>query len=293
MQIKVVSYTGNGGTKSITGVGFKPDLWIVKSGSTQGPYIATSGMAAGYAKRLDTTSALVTGHLTSLDSDGFTLPASTATNANGVAYHALCIKISGSDSYVGSYVGTGAAHEETIGIAADFVLLIGDTAAAACMRMTGMTNSASFAQSSTAGAVTGLTATGFTVGTSSMANTNGATYHVIALKGVSGFLKAHSYAGTGVAQNITGVGFDPQGVIAFYPASKVWWRNSLHTGSTSRCLFATADGTTDITGLITDGFSVGTDGAVNTASATHFALAYRDGNSVSAAPRRALMGVGY
>ena len=50
---------------------------------------------------------------------------------------------------------------------------------------------------------------GFTVGTDNNVNQNGIVYHWVAFKAGSGQLKVGTYAGTGVAQNITGVGFGP------------------------------------------------------------------------------------
>ena len=98
-NFKVITYTGNGSTQSITGVGFQPDfVWIkqrdaVRSNnwydSTRGPNkILFSNSTAAE----DSTSTEV---LQSFDTDGFTLGNLSAVNASGGDYVAWCWKANG------------------------------------------------------------------------------------------------------------------------------------------------------------------------------------------------------
>jgi hypothetical protein len=100
----VVTYTGNGGTQTISGLGFSPDLvWIKRRDSAQDHnlYDAVRGSSGGYFNQLVTNSTAVEnnngtgfGAVTALNADGFTLGSSTSdyrlTNASSSPYVAWC-----------------------------------------------------------------------------------------------------------------------------------------------------------------------------------------------------------
>ena len=68
------SYTGNGANNSsITGLGFQPDVVIIKGNNAQLTFIRTSTMTGDASKQLSSNPALVTNRIQSLDADGFTL----------------------------------------------------------------------------------------------------------------------------------------------------------------------------------------------------------------------------
>ena len=97
-NFKVVTYTGNSGTQSITGVGFKPDfVWIKQRNATNHSRLldttrgTTKILYSGLNYAEDTES---TG-LTSFDSDGFTLGSQQSVNDNGDTYVAWCWKANG------------------------------------------------------------------------------------------------------------------------------------------------------------------------------------------------------
>ena len=78
-----VLYTGTTATQSITGVGFKPDwVWLKSRGEAQDHYLFDINRTATKALSSDLTLAeqTYTDSLTSFDSDGFTLGASTRVN---------------------------------------------------------------------------------------------------------------------------------------------------------------------------------------------------------------------
>ena len=117
-SFKTVTYTGNGGTQSITAVGFKPDLvWIKQRSGTQVPiwydsnrgvgnYIFSSGTdAQGYSA----------GTLTSFDSDGFSVSSSNSENQNSQTFVAWAWKAgntwqSNIDGTIGSIVNANTAN---------------------------------------------------------------------------------------------------------------------------------------------------------------------------------------
>jgi len=97
--MRTVLYTGDGNTgRSITGVGFKPDLvWIKERTSTSGHIWFDSVRGAGnYLFSVNTTAeGNATGALISFDSDGYSTGDSGATNENTQDYVAWCWKAGG------------------------------------------------------------------------------------------------------------------------------------------------------------------------------------------------------
>ena len=96
-NFNTVTYTGNGSTQSITGVGFQPDFVWVKERSATGQHSIFDAIR-GATKRLDSSSnsgqSTATSSLTSFDSDGFTFGNESGNN-NGVTNVAWCWKAGG------------------------------------------------------------------------------------------------------------------------------------------------------------------------------------------------------
>ena len=96
----IVTYTGNGSTQSITGVGFQPDMVWIKSRNATGEHVLTdSSRGTGKHFKCESNWEYVeqsssTG-VTSFDSDGFSLGADASFNTNSDTYVAWCWKING------------------------------------------------------------------------------------------------------------------------------------------------------------------------------------------------------
>ena len=98
-DFNVLTYTGNGGTQSITGLSFQPDfVWLKKrNGDAEqllnhpnigtGEYYRPSYNSAGRLTNSDT--------ITALNSNGFTLGSSSTSNANNDTFVAYCWKVNG------------------------------------------------------------------------------------------------------------------------------------------------------------------------------------------------------
>lgn len=90
-------------------------------------------------------------------------------------------------------------------------------------------------------------------------------------------IKVGTYAGTGVAQSITGLGFRPDFIMidADGTTNGVW--RTKHTIGDSTCYFtnAVANFTGGITEILNDGFSIGTDVTVNTNLSNYYYMAIR------------------
>ena len=109
-------YSGSASSQSITGVGFQPDLIIVKNRTTTGNHY-TNDIIRGASQKISTnsTSAEFTQDgISSFDSDGFTVgTASTDTNNSGnnyVSWNWLANNTSGSSNTDGSITSTVSAN---------------------------------------------------------------------------------------------------------------------------------------------------------------------------------------
>lgn len=88
--IKVGTYTGTGAARTITGVGFQPDIVLTKTDG-QVAILKTSSMAGTLSMPVITTAGNTTG-ITGFASDGFTLGTSSSANGNGSTFHYLALK---------------------------------------------------------------------------------------------------------------------------------------------------------------------------------------------------------
>ena len=123
-KFKVVTYTGNGSTQSITGVGFKPDLvWVkVRSTTGSGPLADSSrGTRKAMYSNLDSADyTFPAGQgITSFDADGFSIGDNSTGNGgyngNGKTYVAWCWKANGgttSSNSDGTITSTVQANQD-------------------------------------------------------------------------------------------------------------------------------------------------------------------------------------
>jgi len=92
-NFNAVTWTGNGSTQSITGVGFQPDLvWIKERSSTSTPHMFDTVRGATYGLNTNNTDAEWTysNTLTSFNSDGFSLGNGGGENESSQTYVAWC-----------------------------------------------------------------------------------------------------------------------------------------------------------------------------------------------------------
>jgi len=114
-DFEVLSYTGNGGTQSITGLSFQPDfVWLKKTNADNehllmhpnvgtGEYFRPSYPTQGRLSNTDT--------ITALNSNGFTLGSYSQANANNDSFVAYCWKINGGTK-VNNTDGSGSVSTE-------------------------------------------------------------------------------------------------------------------------------------------------------------------------------------
>jgi hypothetical protein len=288
--IRVASgtYTGNNAdNRAITGVGFQPDVVMIKSDDNAGVgVIRTSTMTGDNAKPLTGTTALTANLIQSLDSNGFTIGGAAASanpvNKNGSAYHWVAFKSYTGHMALGSYTGNGTSKSISgLGFSPEYAMVLPAANTAAVQRMSAMTRTFTFgADTGSTTGITSLDANGFSVGNSTSVNTNAATYYYVAWNQDVDEMKTTSYTGTGASQSVTGVGFQPAFVMVHANDTTTGragaMRSSAMSGTASQLFTATANESAGITALGSGSFTVGTSVTVNNNTTTYDYVAFKD-----------------
>jgi hypothetical protein len=275
------SYTGNGSSKSITGLGFKPDLVIIKADTAAGSAVFTTPlMAPDSTAYMAVTTANFAGGITSLDNDGFSLGTSAMVNTLETPYRWVAFKGANSTNFaIGAYTGTNA-DDRSLGCLSfqpDLVVIKGTGATYSVFRTSSMSGDVTnffSASAESANIIQTLEANGFQVGTNPVVNggIGTTTYFYFAFKNTSGQFKAFDYTGDGLDnRSITGVGFRPGFVWIKRPdvTSGAVHRPASFIGDNTQYFTATANIANAIQALESDGFQVGTSTAVNTNAITY------------------------
>jgi hypothetical protein len=283
MSFATGTYTGdNADPRAFTGLGFQPDVVIIKGNTFQTAAIRTSTMTGDAAKPMTGATALTADIIESLDADGFTTGNNGRVNASGVTYWWMAFKAATGELKVSSYGGNGTSQSIAgLGFSPEYVAVLPETSTRANQRFSGMTRGFQFDNDTgSTTRITSLNADGFSVGSSGDVNTNGITYHYVAWNDVPGTIDVSTYAGTGVAHDVNGVGFQPGYVIVRANDTSTGrqghHRPSSVTGSGSLFFNASLNITTGLTSLLADGFSVGTNAAVNANTVTYHYIAFKD-----------------
>src|SRR5690349_8023372 len=105
MKVASGSYTGNGSSKSITGLGFQPAFVWVQGGSNVA-VLCLDAFGANQTRAVIFLNGLFSGGVTSLTSDGFTVGSDATVNSNSVTYYWLALAGNGNNDFeTGSYTG--------------------------------------------------------------------------------------------------------------------------------------------------------------------------------------------
>ena len=246
VYFKTIAFTGNGGTQSVTGFGFKPDfLWIKStSGNTYSHVLTDSSRGVNRQVYSNDTGAQTTfvSNVTSFDADGFSVGSATDSNASGANYLAYGWKANGGTTSsntdgsitstvqantnlgfsIVSYTGTGSAGTVGHGLSAKCDMVIIKTLDSINnwivqlpqlgdnARMLLDNTSAKSDDSTTAQAGN---ATVFGIGADNSVAKSGDSFIAYCFTSISGFSKIGSYTGTGSSNSITGLGFQPSWVM--------------------------------------------------------------------------------
>ena len=251
--MNTVLYTGNATARSITGVGFQPDLVWIKP-YTNGAWshnLTDSVRGAGYGLFADLNNTQYNygtgtdGSVRTFDSDGFSIGNKTQVNNNSSNIVAWNWKAGGSASSNSSgsitssvsanttsgfsivtYTGTGSNATVGHGLGAVPTMIIAKETTGSANDWTvyhvtqgsttrGILNETNAWGSNTAWNNTTPTSSVFSIGSGSVTNRNNSTYTAYCFADVQGFSKMGSYIGNGESSNgpFVYTGFKPSFII--------------------------------------------------------------------------------
>jgi type II secretory pathway pseudopilin PulG len=284
-RVKSGSYNGNGqNNRPVTGVGFQPDLVIIKAHWDVRAVIRSVTMANSY--QMVGADPPSSNRIKSFTGDGFTLGTSGSVNQNGIVYYYLAIGGSGSSNFnTFTYPGNGVDNRSIAGCGfqPDMVMVVPESTWGAVWRTSTMTgdNSQGFEWSLQPDTIQALESTGFQIGLDASVNTPGITYHAICFQETSNIFDVLTYTGNGLDnRSIAGTGFMPEGILIKSSCIEVGaMRLKDMDGDTSAALSGNTPGPNGIQALEPNGFQIGTDKTVNDPSCNFHAASWHD-NSV-------------
>ncbi len=271
------SYTGNGtDNRNITGVGFQPDIVIVRYDDNTDAIIRTANMGAGLSKRMTDNTALQANFIQSLIADGFQVGTAAHVNQSGLLYHWVAMKV-GANVQIGTYTGNAADNRNITGVGfqPEWLLTMGD-GEADIFRPFALAGDNSYdiiGTNAVANRIQAAIADGFQLGSDNNVNQSGRAYYWIAWNATSK-VSAGSYTGDSADnRNITGLGGSPSFVwIKRLNSRQGPWRSASVVGDRTQYWGATSSAADRIQSLIANGFQVGTDQEVNQNNQTYYYL---------------------
>ncbi len=276
------SYTGNGSdNRAITGLGFQPDMVIIKGNMKQVAVMRTASMTGDATKPMVGDTAVGSNMIQNLLSDGFEVGTDARVNTSGISYYWTAFKNASGELSSGSYTGTGVARSITgLGFSPEFVMVMSETAVAQVFQSSTMPSSFQWDDAGGfAGRITSLDSNGFSLGTNGSVNGSGVRYHYVAWNQVAGKINVGSYAGNGLDNRpITGIGFSPEYVMLKPSTVAKGSHKSGSTGAgvdTALNFHAALNSTNIIQALQSDGFQVGNSSASNGTGVTYHWMAFR------------------
>lgn len=286
MRLATGSYTGNGvDNRAISGVGFPPDVVVIKGNNGQEAVARTSTMSGDATKPLVAGTALVTNRIHSLDSNGFTLGTNADVNTNGTTYYWMAFEAAAGELRVNSYTGNGTSQALTgFGFSPEYVIVMGAGGTATLHRSSLMSSPFRFdGTAANANSLNSLDPDGFSVGSNAQVNQNGTVYHYLAWNAVAGSMAVGSYTGNAIDNtSIAGVGFQPAYVIVKSSTSGTNADRAVHrpsslSGDSTLHFAVVVNFANGLQALEANGFQIGTDGTVNTSAKTYYWMAFKDG----------------
>lgn len=281
----VGNYTGNTNSTQDIITGFGPAAVIVSGDSLVAANFRTASMPSNNGEYFTTTRSDTTGRLfTTLNIDGFTV--GNRNNANNTQYHYLAFKAVTGVMAEGTYTGNGVDNTSITGFGSgstpNFAFVKNTNRQQPLMSFSqAFGDSSSYMSTQTANVVNGiqlLQDDGIQIGNLTLVNQSGRTHYWVGFGGAvsdtaSGTFRMDtgSYSGNGSTLDVTGLLFAPDLVIIKDNAANqsVYRTRMMKGDSTAYFASATANFTTGITSLNSDGFSIGGSAVVNTNGNTY------------------------
>ena len=259
-NFNAVLYAGNGGTQSITGVGFEPDfVWIKERNGTEWHNLFNSvrGADKNLYSNETTVEATSSTKITSFDTDGFSLGSDNNVNKSASFYVAWCWKAGGSavsnsdgtistqlsaNSNAGFSVGTysgnntaGATIGHGLNSAPELIIVkslnsIGGSPKGWTVYAEPLGNTKYLYLDDTIGAGTynfwnntSPTASVISLSSDTNVNSSSGNYVFYAFHSVAGYQKIGTYTGTGVSGNMVETGFEPAFLLIKSTGVESWY----------------------------------------------------------------------
>ena len=291
------SYAGSGATTSISGLGFKPDLVMIKHNDQATDQMAVYKTREMYGARCDvwgnaTTWGSVVNVITSLDSDGFSIGNNAAVNTSGDTYYWTAFgnawdvdtNTGAADFMTGVYYGDGSTVTSSVTRLPFQPDLVGikkpAIGGAFIWKSSSMPDNQAYYLygAGVQTALPKLNSDGFDKVLNSTANTYSTPHYFFAFKQGTN-MKVGSYTGNGTSQDVTSTVFSPDSMwikstTSTAPTYGVL-RTSAQIGDAAQPVTAAATITGAITALLSNGFSLGSDLSVNRDTITHYFASWK------------------
>ena len=210
------TYNGNdAGSRTISGIGFQPDLVIIKGEQGDHSVARTATMPAGYSVALGDNKPLEAGRILAMTVDGFTVDNAHEVNEAGQTYYWVAMRTGTGHLGLGIYTGDSTAFHEIAGLGfrPTAVIVISDESKPAILRTATMPNGSSVPLRGDGPLADGLlafAADGFIVGANDAVNKAGVLHHYIAWPAAAGAVATGYFSGNGNDnRTITGAGLAP------------------------------------------------------------------------------------
>jgi len=220
-------YMGDGAaSRTISDIGFAPDVVLVKGDIAQPTVAKTSTMSGDLSKELGPKEPSSPDLIESLDANGFTVGSSPQVNSAGTDYYWIAFQAAPNCMAVGCYVGDGQDDRSISGpgFMPGYVIVMNEDSEHAMQRFStqDLDKSKEFSNTDEKGdRIQDFEALGFQVGKDHTVNESGSMYHYVAWKALPGLVADSSYVGDGADnRDITAVGFEPEYLIVASQASK-------------------------------------------------------------------------
>ncbi len=267
--------------RAITGIGFQPDVVIVKGDNNRSAIIRTSTMGPTISRELGGTAVYYTDGIASLDADGFSVGSGAVANSGGVTYCWTAMRAAEGIMDVGTYTGDGTDnHWVTVGLyQPDAVLIMGEDSWVPWFRHIDMPNDAStplIGGGLTSGGINGLYFGGFTVSGDVEVNSSGTPYHYISWQASPNLVTAESYLGDGQDnRELGGLDQAPSYVLIKSAANEHGQHRMDSVVGPDSPTFDPTDFQADrIQALGTDGFQLGSHNTINENGETFYYVSF-------------------
>lgn len=264
------TYTGNGlSSQTIEGLGFQPDVVLVKGDLDEYAVIRTSLMFTGYGKELADGKTIRTGFFGAFTGDGFEVASGNEVNASGTRYDWVAFATDPGRMVLGSYIGNGQGNREIdVGFSPDYLIVIPHNNKQGLQRSSPMPYNFCLpfdGGGSLNDRIQSFTAQGFVIGGDDDVNRSNDQYDYIAWRADPDFTTVGTYVGNDNDNRDIDAALTPSWVVVKADSGEDGVHRTSSLASSGNSLFFRDSNnlTNRIQRLQTDGFEVGSDKDVN------------------------------